>query len=261
MTPGDSAQAAAGLVRAGDPLRFAAAMAAPEPGRAALLALYALNLELARAPWASTEPMVAEMRLQWWIDALEALVRTGRAPAHEIGPALAQLVADGLDLSPMLALAEARRWDCWRDPFADAAALDAYLAATSGGLYQITAAALGASAEASPVLADYGYAAGLAAFLRAIPALEARGRVPLVDGRPDAVAALAGRGLAALARARAQRGAVPRAALPALLPGAGAGAILARVVRAPGLVAAGGLARSEFARRARLAWMAMTGRW
>ena len=61
-----SLDACADLVARGDPDRWQALMAAPVAARAKLLPLFALNLELARIPWATKEPMIAEMRLQWW---------------------------------------------------------------------------------------------------------------------------------------------------------------------------------------------------
>jgi hypothetical protein len=84
-----------------------------------------------------------------------------------------------------------------------------------------------------------GFGAGLARFLIAVPELEARGRVPLVDGRPSGVASLA----------RSARlgwpGRLPASpARAGLFEAAGAGAILARVERDPGAVASGRLALS-----------------
>jgi phytoene/squalene synthetase len=64
-----SLDAIADGLRRADPDRFAAAMAAPPAARAGLLALYSVNIDMARAPWASAEPLVAEMRVQWWGDA------------------------------------------------------------------------------------------------------------------------------------------------------------------------------------------------
>ena len=69
--------ACAGLVERGDPDRFLAVMAAPPAARARLFPLYAFNLEVARAPWVTQEPMIAEMRLQWWRDAVEMLAGDG----------------------------------------------------------------------------------------------------------------------------------------------------------------------------------------
>lgn len=256
-TPAGAATArAAALVEAGDRDRFAATMALDPVTRDRLWPLYAVNLEIARAPWASSEPFVAEMRLQWWIDALEALRDEGRAPAHEIGPALLAL-RDQAGL--LAAAAEARRWDCWREPFEDRAAFDAYLDASAGNLAWAAARALGAPADLEPRLRDAAWAAGLAAYLVAVPALAARGRVPLVDGRPAAVADLAEEGCARLARARAG-GRWPAAARAALLPGWQAGGILGRAAREPGRVAEGRLTPSEFGRRAGLVWQVFTGR-
>ena len=55
-------EACAEIVQRTDPERFAALMAAPVIDRPALAVLYAFNAEVARAPWASKEPMIAEMR-------------------------------------------------------------------------------------------------------------------------------------------------------------------------------------------------------
>jgi phytoene/squalene synthetase len=65
-------EACAALVERSDPDRFRVAMAAPPAAREVLFPLYAFNLEVARAPWATREPMLAEMRLQWWRDQVEA---------------------------------------------------------------------------------------------------------------------------------------------------------------------------------------------
>ena len=61
----------ADTLREHDPDRFGICLLAPAEARAKLLTLYALNLELARAPLASNEPLIAEMRLQWWVERLE----------------------------------------------------------------------------------------------------------------------------------------------------------------------------------------------
>ena len=252
-----SLDACAALVQRGDPDRFTALMAAPVAARARLLPLYAFNLELARAPWVSGEPMISEMRLQWWRDIIAE--RTPRA--HEVAAPLHALIQEtGLPIPLLDRMAEARRWDIYRDPFADEAAFAAYLDDTGAGLMWASALALGARPEAEQALRAYGWAAALAAYFRAVPELEARGRIPLVDGRAEAVAALAQRGLSRLAEARAARGSVPAAIRPALLPGWQTGALLSRAARDPGAVAEGRLALSEAGRRGRLLWQAMTGR-
>ena len=247
--------ACAELVERGDPDRFAAVMAAPAAARARLWPLYAYNLEVARAPWVTKEPMIAEMRLQWWRD----VVAEPRARGHEVaGPLHDLILAAGLPVQVLDRMAAARRWDVYTDAFADRAAFDAYLDDTAGGLMWLAALALGAPVGAEAKVRDLGWATGLANFLRAVPDLEARGRLPLVDGRPEAVRALATEGVA---RLRASRGVRLGAGRAALLAGWQTGALLAQVQRDPMVVAEGRMGLSEFQRRGRLVWQALGGRW
>ena len=253
----DPIAACAVLVQRGDPDRFAAVMAAPVAARARLLPLYAFNLEVARAPWLTKEPMIAEMRLQWWRD----VVAEPAPRAHEVAGPLHRVIRDaGLPVAVLDRLIAARGWDVTRQAFSDRAAFDAYLEDTGAGLMWLAAAALGAGAKAEPVVRDYGWAAGLAGFLRAAAALEASGRLPLVDGRPDAIRALAMEGLARLKRAQSGRHLVG-AAGTALLPGWQSAALLRQVASNPMVVAEGRVGLSEFRKRGSLIWQATTGRW
>ncbi len=255
-----SLQACARLVERGDPDRFLAAMAAPPPARAVLFPLYAFNVEVSRAPWVTEEPMIAEMRLQFWRDVLGEIAGGKPPRAHEVAAPLAELLAPE-DVPALDALVAARRWDAYKDAFEDQAHFDRYLDATSANLIWVAARHLGASAEAEAPIRAYGFAAGLAGFLRAIPELEARGRVPLLDGTPQGVRDLASRGLAALAEARAARGKVSKSAVPALFAGWRAEATLKAARDVPERVIEGKLDESEFARRGRLIWVSMTRRW
>ena len=244
--------ACAALVERGDPDRFAAVMAAPVAARARLWPLYAFNLEVARAPWVTKEPMIAEMRLQWWRD----VVGEAASRAHEVAGPLWDLVQTaGLPVDVLDRLVLARRWDIYSDAFADRAAFDAYLEDTGAGLMWLAARAVGAAPVEEGRVRALGWATGLANFLRAVPELEGRGRVPLVDGRPDAVRALADEGLA---RVRAARGV--RAGRAALLAGWQTAALLDQVRRDPMVVAEGRMGLSEFSRRGRLLWQAISDR-
>lgn len=249
-----SIAACAALVERGDPERFAAVMAAPLTLRARLFVLYAFNLEVARAPWVTKEAMIAEMRLQWWRD----VVAEAKPRAHEVaGPLHALIVEAGLPVEALDLMVGARRWDVYSDAFEDGAHFDRYLQESSGGLMWLAAKACGVPDRVEPAARAFGWASGLANFLRAVPELEARGRIPLVDGRPDAVRDLAARGLAKIAEAQRER----RALGPAMLAGWQAEGLLRQVVADPMVVAEGALALSEFARRGGLAWAALTGRW
>ena len=250
--------ACAEIVRKGDPDRFLATMAARPEARDILFPLYAFNVEVARAPWVSQEAMIGEMRLQWWRDVLED-IREGRSlRRHDVVSPLAEwLDPEGAEI--LDGLVAARRWDLYRDPFESAADFREHIETTSGGLIWVAARALGQAEEA--VIRDFGYAIGVANWLRAIPDLEARGCYPLVDGRPEAVVALAEEALGRLEAARARRRDVSRAAGAALLSGWQAEGVLRRAIAAPGRVAVGDLDGSEFARKAGLMRRAMTGRW
>ncbi len=246
--------ACAALVQKGDPDRFHAVMAAPVSARPMLFALYAFNIELSRAPWASQETMIAEMRVQWWRDIGNAIADGTPVRRHFVSTPLSQVLP--ADLATHIdAMAEARRWDIYKDPFEDEAAFDAYIQNTSGSLMWMAASMLGDADEET--VRGYGYAMGLANFLRAIPELENQNRVPLLDGTPEGVQSLAKKGLKVLQNAR--KGQVSKAARPALLAAWQAKAILAQAAREPHRVGKGALGQSEFTKRAGLLWHSLLG--
>ena len=250
------------LVTKGDPDRALVTRAAAEAAQARLWPLYAFNLEAARAPWASHEPLIAQMRLQWWSDALDATLQGNAPKGHPVLVPLQQVITDAnLPTAALSALIDARQWDIAREPFADTAALTDHLDATAGGLMWLAAKALGAPPEAEPTVRAAGRASGLAAWLRATPELIARGRQPLPDTSEPAIAALATEALSDLDKARQSRGRVPKSALPALLTGWQTTHVLRLAAAEPARVAQGALTLSEFTRRRILATRGITGRW
>lgn len=223
-----------------------------------LFPLYALNVEVSRAPWVTQEPMIAEMRLQWWRDALQEIADGGPVRRHEVVTPLAGV------LSPHLAASldeyvAVRRWDIYKDPFEDREHFDNYITCSSGRLMVAAAQALGPAEQ--EVVQDFAFAAGIAGWLRAIPELEARGRIPLLDGTPDGVQALAQEALARLYSARRNRSAVSNPARAALLAGWQTERVLKRIVAAPHRVAAGDMVFDDVRSRLRLAWVALSGQW
>lgn len=258
MTPNDDLNACAAIVQRGDPDRFIAAMAAPVAARRVLFPLYAFNVEVSRAPWVTQEPMIAEMRLQWWRDALEEIAAGGPVRRHEVITPLAQVLTGDM-AGKMDEMVAVRRWDIYKDPFEDTMHFDRYIDQTAGTLMWVSACLLGTAEES--VVRNVGYAAGIAAWLRAIPEFEARGRVPLLDGTGEGVRALARGALDRLQSARASRSTVSSGAAPALLPGWQASAILKQAVARPQDVGAGLLGQSEARKRLSLMARAATGRW
>jgi 15-cis-phytoene synthase len=253
-----SLNACAEIVKRGDPDRFLATMAAPAPARAVLFPLYAFNLEVARAPWMASEPIMAEMRLQFWRD-VAADMAAGKPPrAHEVAAPLAAAIPP--ECGDLLeGLVAARWWDISRCPFEDAAHFDAYINATSGNLVWAGALALGAAPAAEAPIRALGFAAGIAGLLRAVPDLEARKRVPLLDGTAQGVRDLAERGLAKWAEGRATRARIARPARPVLLALWRTRTTLMMARDAPERVIDAMLDESEFSRRGRLLWAQVKG--
>jgi phytoene synthase len=97
------------LVRDADRERFLGALFAPEPQRSGLLALLALDHELARTRSVTKEPMLARIRLEWWREAMAEAAGSGKPRAQPIVEALAETVRrHGLALESVVDLIDAR---------------------------------------------------------------------------------------------------------------------------------------------------------
>ncbi len=254
MSLGDLAR----LLEEGDPDRFRTVMAAPVDARPALLTLYAFNLEIARAPWLTQEPMIAEMRLQWWLDALEEIDQGLPARQHEVVTPLAELIrANNLPVADLSAMVDARRWDIYAEGFQHVDDLVAHISAGAGKLAEIAARALGAPSDTAIRAGRIGTAGGIANWLISVPDYLRHGRHPLPDPPEQAIPALARAGLDRLGRAsRREFG----RAFPALWPALSARAVLQQALRDPGRVLSGTLQPSGFQTHRRLLGAMLTGR-
>jgi phytoene synthase len=240
----------AALVREADRDRYLAALFAPEAARAALFALYAFNVEIARVREVAREPMPGEIRLQWWREVL-AGERDGEAAGHPVASALrAAMARHAIAPEPLAGLVEAHAFDLYGDPMATLDEMDAYAMATEGALFATAARILGHDADA--LARHAGLACGITAVLNDFGRHAARGQlfVPLevltrhgVDpndifagvaspGLPDALAEMRRHALRHLDAARAGISALPAQVLPAFLPVALAGPLLQRMTRA-----------------------------
>jgi len=227
------------LVRAADKDRFLAALFAPQEGRRRLNALYAFNIELSRVRQAVSDPQLGEIRFTWWHDVIVAIYG-GEVLAHPVVVELARAIeAADLPQASLINMIEARRSDLYDDPMPSLNDLEGYLGETASALIQVAAWALaGKEATAAAAAAGYaGVAQGLTGLLRSLPLHRARGQclVPgdvlarhgltpahVLAGRFDtamqkAIGELADHSRARIAQARALRGEVPGAALPAFL--------------------------------------------
>ena len=254
----DDVIACAKILEKGDPVRFRAVMAIPPHFRPTLFTLYAFNLETSRAPWMSQETMIAEMRLQWWYDALEEIANATPHRRHEVITPLAHLLTPS-NAQVLQRLVVARRWDIYKDPFANQAEFEAYIQATSTSLLYVAASTLGKFKN--DVVDHFGYASGLARFFLAVPQLLNNGRQPIIDTSPDALRVQAQTGLGRMRSARAKRKEISKEAGYAFLGGWQTGLILKNALRYPEKIISGGLLHNERAHSALLMMRRLTGRW
>ena len=205
--------AVAALVRRHDRDRFQTALFAPAGRREALFALYAFNYEIARVRETVSEPVLGQIRLQWWRESIAAAFEDGPVRGHiVVEPLTAAIRTHGLTRAHFDRLIDAREGDLDEAPLVSLADLESYAEATSARLVYLALESLGVRDPAAKRAAFHiGIAYALAGLLRAIPYRARIGR-PLV---PAEIAVTASRHLAS---ARAQRRAITRSALPALLP-------------------------------------------
>lgn len=249
--------ACAGIVERGDPDRFRAVMACPPAARKVLFPLYAFNVEVSRAPWVTQEPMIAEMRLQWWRDALEEIATGKAVRSHEVTSPLAE-VLDTDAASALDALVAARRWDIYKDAFEDAQHFVDYLRNTGGVLMWQAARLLGAPDDQRLAVMNIGAGTAVSRYLKAVSALEDLGRIPLVNGTHDGISTLALNSAADVGSVRKVAKRLPPQARPALMEAWMAKPVLLQIASEPARVADGAVGISPFRDRLRLGVWATT---
>ena len=72
------------MLRRHDRDRFQTALFAPAAHREALFALYAFNYEIARVREAVTQPVLGQIRLEWWRENIAAAYQNGAIRRHPI---------------------------------------------------------------------------------------------------------------------------------------------------------------------------------
>jgi NADH dehydrogenase [ubiquinone] 1 alpha subcomplex assembly factor 6 len=227
----------AAQARTADHGRWLCSLFAPEVARRDLWALLAFNAEIARTREVVREPMLGQIRLQWWREAI-AEAYGGRARAHQVMAPLADAIARRRPPRERFeTLLDGRLRDLEDEPFATLTNLEAYARATSATLSLLMLDVLGIDdGAAREAAAAIGTAWALVGLVRATPHLAARRRLmlpgdlmgdinpeSLFTGRPDSrladvLRAVVDRASALLVEARRHRHKVPAPALPALVP-------------------------------------------
>ncbi len=164
--------------------RYLAALLSPRAARSDLIALAAFAGEVGRIPLYVREPMMGRIRLQWWRERIES----GTSGGHPIaGAMIAVANRHRLPVEHLLALIDAHEDSLEDRPFADEAALLAYVDRIDGGLFATAGQICGANSE--PAFAAHaGRAYGLARIALEAPSALAIGRILLpANGLADTI--------------------------------------------------------------------------
>lgn len=157
-------------LRKSDPDRWRTTLFARGALRARLIAVYAFNAEIARVRETVSEPMLGQIRLQWWREALDEIETGTKLRKH---PVVLALAAARPELAPLRAAIDARERDLDDAPYASLDEMVGYARGVGGS---ISRAAFGQEhASAEPV----GTAYALAGILRALPFFARQRRTPL----------------------------------------------------------------------------------
>ena len=123
--------------------RYVTALAAPASSRPYLAALLAFNVEIAQVQETVSDPVLGDLRLVWWREAINGLGMESSIN-HPIMRALDKTARDrNVKLSDLSALIDGRRRDLEGMPFSGLKELEAYADVTSGNLAVIMLGALG----------------------------------------------------------------------------------------------------------------------
>jgi phytoene synthase len=190
-------------VRRVDGDRWLASRFAPREARARLIAIYALNHEIARTGDVVSQAAIGDIRLAWWREALGEVFSGGQARPHPVLGAFARAHAQTpLPRDALEALIDARGRDLDPAPFSTFVEIDAYLEATAGNLMRVAASACEATLDTALVAAA-ARAWGYAGLLRAASQWRARGR-SILPRESDNPHAMVERARSAYGRARAE---------------------------------------------------------
>ena len=257
-----SIEACGELVRRGDPDRFQTVLLAPPNLRGRLMVLYAFNLELARVAWVSREPLIAQMRLQFWLDVLNEVEKGVQPRAHEVAQPLAVLITTcNLLPEPLRQMVVARRFEIERQPFRRVEELLKYGKEGAANLIWMAAKALGASENSYAVAMEFGTGVGVAGVLQANSKFVERGFNPLEGLEKSEISGLAKDALLKISASRLKRREFPTFCSAAFLAGWQADLILKKVVANPECVFDGSLQFSEFTKRSRLMLRGVFNTW
>jgi 15-cis-phytoene synthase len=154
--------------------RYIADLFAPVAVRKHLFALHAFSAEVARIRETVSDPMLGEIRLQWWRDAL-----VGGGGGHPVASALVETMRTfALPLAGFEGLIDARAFDLYNDQMPTQTDLEGYAGETSSALIQLGAIVLagGRDPRVASAAGHAGVAYAMTGLMRALAIHAARGQ-------------------------------------------------------------------------------------
>jgi len=169
-------------VRRHDWDRYLFTLFAPADVREDLFTILAFNTEIARIPDMVSEPLLGQIRLQWWQDSINKIYAgsSDGIQGHYIFEHIPRVILGrGLSKSLFDQLFEARASEFSRSPPKNEQALLDYVFGTSAALNILLLETIGEKNGFEDKAAEVGIAWGLTGLIRALPSLAKQGRFPL----------------------------------------------------------------------------------
>ncbi len=177
----DDIEFCASLLKESDPSRFRSIMAAPEKLRPYYFVIFALNVEVSKAPYLTKEPLIAEIRLQWWLDVLDEIIGEKAVRKHAVATPLSKCIGKS-HARELKKFVLARKWDIHFNGFDSLTELKKYLYETTGILFQVAAGRNVVTKD--KYFHDACMAIALANYLAATPELKRAGKLPFAGLSP-----------------------------------------------------------------------------
>lgn len=166
------------LIKNGDKDRYLSVLFAPQEKRGGLAALYAFNLEIARIRETVHEPMLGEIRLRWWRDAITGDCDEASDDSPILNALLTTIRKYNLPKILFVQYCDARIFDMYNNPMPDVGALKNYCRETASALLQLSCHILDdtAAINATQACEHGGIAQAICGLLRLLPITQRRGQ-------------------------------------------------------------------------------------
>lgn len=164
------------LVRRVDEDRWLASRFAAPHVLERLIALYAVNYEIAHAAESVREAALGDVRLEWWREGLQEILEGATPRSHPALVALSRTMKHVTVAAALQGIVDARAADLEPQPFAAWTDLERYVDLTAGALIRVAIDSCDAPPAPDAFVMAAGRAWGFTGLLRAAPYWQAKGR-------------------------------------------------------------------------------------